>query len=79
MAAVSERALIILAAPDVSFAQLGTRPQRMVEIWRTGSFGCWRITGMGWVGAILNLGDQSSCQSAVSKCSSMTCFRRDNR
>jgi hypothetical protein len=46
VAAVSERALIILAAPDVSFAQLGTRPQRMVEIWRTGSFGFWRITGI---------------------------------
>ena len=79
MCAVSDLALIILAAPDVSFAHDGIRPHRISEIWRTGSFGCWRITGTGCVGAMLYRGDQSSSQSAVSNCSSMICFLRDKR
>jgi hypothetical protein len=33
---------------------------------------------MFWVGAMLYRGDQSSCQSAVSKYFSMTCFRRES-
>jgi hypothetical protein len=32
MPAVSDLALIILAAPDVSFAHDGIKPQRIVEI-----------------------------------------------
>jgi hypothetical protein len=69
--------LIVFAAPVASLAQCGTKPHRISASCRTGSFGCWRITGTGWVGAMLYRGDQSSCQSAVSKCSSMICFRRD--
>ena len=76
---VSERALILLAATDESFAHDGINPQRISDNYRTGSFGFWRITGTGWVGAMLYRGVQSSSPEAVSKCSSMICFRRDNR
>jgi len=51
--AVSDRALIILAAPEESFDQDGMSPQRISESSRTGSLGFWRMTGMGWVGAML--------------------------
>ena len=51
--AVSDLALIILAAPDASLAQDGTSPQRTSDRRRTGSFGSWRKTGMGCVGAML--------------------------
>ena len=78
MCAVSDLALIILAAPDVSFAHKGISPHRISERSRRGSFGCCRITGTGCVGAMLYRGFQSSCQSAVSNCSSMICFRRDS-
>lgn len=42
-----------LAAPDGDFAQDGISPHFIGESRLAGSFGCWRITGMGWVGAIL--------------------------
>jgi hypothetical protein len=51
--AVSDLALIILAAPDESFDHEGMSPQRISDKWRTGSLGFWRMTGMGWVGAML--------------------------
>jgi hypothetical protein len=79
MPAVSDLALIILAAPDVSFAHDGISPHRMSDNSRIGSLGFWRMTGTGWVGATLKRGDQSSCQSEVSKYSSMICFRRESR
>jgi hypothetical protein len=55
VAAVSDRALIILAAADESFAHEdeGISPQRISDNSRTDSFGCWRMTGIGWVGAML--------------------------
>jgi hypothetical protein len=37
-------------------------PQRIRDNSRTGSLECWRITGIGWVGAMLYLGTQS-CSS----------------
>jgi len=40
-------------AIEGSFAQFGIKPQRIVETWRTGCFGCCRMTRTGWVGAIL--------------------------
>jgi hypothetical protein len=51
--AVSARALIMLAATDESFAHDGINPQRIRDKSLTGSFGCWRITGTVWVGAML--------------------------
>jgi len=52
-AAVSDLALIILAAADASFAHDGINPQRASDSSRTGSLGFWRMTGIGWVGAML--------------------------
>jgi hypothetical protein len=49
--AVSDLALIILAATDGSFAHDGISPHFTSDSSRTGSFGCWRMTGIGWVGA----------------------------
>jgi hypothetical protein len=40
VAAVSDLALIILAAIDESFAHVGMRPQRTSDISRRGSLGC---------------------------------------
>jgi hypothetical protein len=78
--AVSDLALIILDAPDESFDHEGISPQRIRESSRIGSFGFWRITGMGWVGAMLNRGLQSgSSETAVSKYSSTSCFLRESR
>ena len=68
-------ALIVLAAIDASFAQDGMRPHRINEGTRIGSFGCWRMTGTGCVGAMLYRGLQSSSPETLSKCSSMICFR----
>jgi hypothetical protein len=51
--AVSARALIMLSATAESFAHDGMSPHRISETCRPGSFGCWRITGTGWVGAML--------------------------
>jgi hypothetical protein len=56
VAAVSDLALIILAAADESFAHDGMRrmrPHRISDNSRTGCFGFWRMTGIGWVGAML--------------------------
>src|ERR1700693_632259 len=53
VAAVSDLALIILAATDGSLAHEGISPQRISESCRTGSFGCWRMTGTACVGATL--------------------------
>jgi hypothetical protein len=75
----SDLALIMPAATDGSFAHDGISPQRISDNCRTGSFGCWRITGMGWVGAMLYRGLQSSSPKTLSKCSSIICFRRDSR
>jgi hypothetical protein len=52
-AAVSDLALIIWAATDESFAHEGISPQRINDNSRRGSFGFCRITGTGWVGAML--------------------------
>jgi hypothetical protein len=52
-AAVSDLALIILAAPDESFVHEGIKPRRSIENSRRGSLGFWRMTGTGWVGAML--------------------------
>ncbi len=60
MLAVSDLALIILAAPDESFAHDGMSPQRIIESSRTGSLGFWRMTGIGWVGAMFQRALQSS-------------------
>src|ERR1019366_7397208 len=43
--AVSDLALIILAAIDESFAHDGMSPQRTSDNSRTGFFGFWRMTG----------------------------------
>ena len=51
--AVSDRALIIRAAADETSDHDGTNPQRISDNSRTGSFGFSRITGTGWVGAML--------------------------
>src|ERR1700693_963122 len=72
--AVSALALIIRAAPDKSFAHDGMSPHLIWDNSRVGSFGCWRITGIGWVGAMLYRGLQSSSPETLSKCSSMICF-----
>ena len=53
MAADSDRALIIPAELDASFAHDGMRPQRTSERSRRGSLGCWRMIGTDWVGATL--------------------------
>src|ERR1017187_5504174 len=78
-AAVSDLVLIIRAATDGSFAHDGMSPQRISDSSRTGSFGFWRTTGIGWGGATLYRGFQSSSPETASKYSSTTCFRRDNR
>jgi hypothetical protein len=52
-AAVSDRALIIMAAPDMFFDHDGISPQRIKDNSRRGSFGFWRMTSTGWVGAML--------------------------
>ena len=77
--AVSDLALIILAATDGSFAHDGMSPQRTNDSSRMGSFGFWRMTGIGWVGAMLYRGVHSSSLETLSKCSSIICFRRDSR
>src|ERR1039458_7783061 len=46
---------------------------------RTGSFGFWRMTATGWVGAMLYRGLQSGSSETQSKYSSTTCFLRDSR
>jgi len=51
--AVSERALIMLAAADGSFDQHGMSPQRISDSSRMGSFGFWWMTGIDWLGAML--------------------------
>jgi hypothetical protein len=51
--AVSDRALIIRAAADESFAHEGMSPQRVSDNSRMGSLGFWRMTGTYWVGATL--------------------------
>jgi len=43
----------MLAATEESFAQLGMSPQRIIDNSRTGSFGFWRMTRIGCVGAML--------------------------
>jgi hypothetical protein len=53
VAAVSDRALIIIPALDMSFDHEGIKPQRIDDNSRRGSFGFWRMTGTGWVGAML--------------------------
>ena len=77
--AVSDLALIIPAAPDASFAHDAMRPHRTSDSSRRGSFGCWRMMGTGRVGATLYRGLQSSSPDTLSKCSSMTCLRRESR
>ena len=47
VAAVSDLALIILAAPEASSAHDGKSPQCMSDGSRMGSLGFWRTTGMG--------------------------------
>jgi hypothetical protein len=47
VAAVSDLALIIMAAPDMSFAHEGIKPQRISDNSRRGSFGFCRMTGTG--------------------------------
>ena len=78
MLAVSDLALIMLAATEESFAHDGMSPQRISDNSRMGSFGCWRVTGTGWVGATLYRGFQSGSSEPQSKYSSTTCFRLDN-
>src|ERR1035441_10142255 len=38
----------MLAAPDKSFAHDGMSPHFISDSSRTGSFGFWRMTGIGW-------------------------------
>jgi hypothetical protein len=47
VAAVSDLALIIMAAPDMSFAQGGIKPQRTSDNSHRGSFGFCRMIGTG--------------------------------
>jgi hypothetical protein len=49
VAAISDLALIIFAAPDTSLALEGIKPQRTNAISRLSGF--WRRTGIDWVGA----------------------------
>jgi hypothetical protein len=79
VAAVSDLALIIWAEIDESFAHEGMSPQRINDNSRRGSFEFCRMTGTGWVGAMLYRGLQSSSPETLSKCSSMICFLRDSR
>ncbi len=79
VAAVSDLALIMLAEPDMSFAQDGISPHRIKDSTRFGSFGCWRMTGTDCVGAMLYRGSQSSSKGVASNCSAMICLRRDSR
>ena len=60
MAAVSDLALIILAAPEASFDHEGSRPQRTSGNSRRGCVGFWQMTGTGWVAAMLSRGAHSS-------------------
>jgi hypothetical protein len=53
VAADSDLAFIILAALDASFDHDGIRPHRTSDSSRRGSFGCCRMMGTGWVGAML--------------------------
>jgi hypothetical protein len=53
VAAVSDLALIILAALDASFDQDGIKPHPTSDSSRRGSLECWRMIGTGWVGAML--------------------------
>jgi hypothetical protein len=46
--------IVSLAAPDESFDHEGINPQRINDNSLTGSFGFWRMTGTGWVGAMLS-------------------------
>jgi hypothetical protein len=66
----------VLAAPDECFDHDGISPQRIRDNSRIGSFGFWRMTAMGSVGAMLKRGLQSSSLETASKYSSTTCFRR---
>src|ERR1700681_1031137 len=56
VAADSDFALIIRAAAFESLAHDGMSPQRISDNCRTGSFGCWRITGTGCVCPMLYRG-----------------------
>jgi len=78
VATVSARALIILNPILGSFAQYGISPQRIREPRRLGCSGCCRITDTFWVGAILNLGVQSSSGS-MSKRSAKSSLLRERR
>ena len=53
VAAVSDLALIILAALDPSLAHHGIKPHGASDSSRRGSLGCWRMIGTGCVGAML--------------------------
>ena len=71
--------LTILAATDESFAHDGMSPQRTSDSSRMGSFGFWRMTGIGWVGAMLYRRLQSDSSEEQSKYSSTSCFLLDSR
>jgi hypothetical protein len=60
VATVPDLALIVLYPIPGSFAQLGTRPQRIVESLRTGSRASRRMVTMGCEGAILYRADTST-------------------
>ena len=77
--AVSDFALIILAATDEVFAHDGMSLQRISDNSRTGSLGFWRMTATDWVGAMLYRGLQSSSPEALAKFSSTSCFLRESR
>src|ERR1019366_2300379 len=77
--AVSDLALIIVAAADGSFAHDGISPQRTSDSSRIGSLGFWRMMGTGWVGAMLNRAAQSSSPETLLKYSSTICFLLDSR
>jgi len=77
--AVSDLALIMLAATDGSLAHDGTIPHFISDSLRMGSFGCCRITGTDWAGAMLNRGTQSCSSEGLPKYSSTICFRRERR
>jgi hypothetical protein len=67
-----------VTAVDESPAHDGMSPQRTSDNSRTGCFGFWRMTGIGWVGAMLYRGVHSSSPETLSKCSSIICVLRDN-
>ena len=79
MLAVSDLAFIILAATEAYRAHDGMSPHRINDISRLGSLGFWRMTAIGWVGAMLYRGVQSSSPETLSKYSSTTCFLRESR